>query len=65
MRWPAQWSDVRWWKAYVIYLVIVLPLIVADYKLAPGGRWAHAGILAGIIVAGLSVKDRIQRRWWP
>ena len=61
---PQAYKDVRWWKAYVIYLVIVMPLLVVDYLLIPGSNWLHAGILMPILIVAVLIKDPIQRRLW-
>ena len=53
-----------WCKSYVIYLVVVAPFVALSAWLIHA-RWL-TGITTGVIVfAGLTVKDRIQRRIWP
>jgi hypothetical protein len=60
---PERWREAAWWKAYVIYLAIVLPPTYAAF------HFVHTKLLAWIIFTAaiftaLAVKDEIQRRWW-
>lgn len=53
-----------WCKSYVIYLVVVAPFVTLSVLFVHGR--VLTGIVTGAIVyAGLTVKDRIQRRIWP
>lgn len=53
-----------WWKAYVIYLVIIT-LFLVPVILLVHGSWFRAAAYAVIIITGLMLKDRVQRRIWP
>ena len=53
-----------WWKSYAIYLVIVAPFVALCIL------FIHDRVLTGlatgvIVYAGITVKDRIQRKIWP
>lgn len=65
MKIPAAYKSATWWKQYLIYMAIVMPLLVADYLFIPGGNWVHAGILLPVIIGAQIVQGRIQRRIWP
>lgn len=53
-----------WWKSYVIYLVIGAPFMALNVWLVHT-RWIMATVTGVIVFAGLTVKDRIQRKLWP
>jgi hypothetical protein len=57
-------TDSSWWKSYAVYLVIVAPFLVLD-ALFIHARWIMATVTGVIVFAGLTVKDRVQRRIWP
>jgi hypothetical protein len=53
-----------WWKSYAVYLVIIAPFLVLGV-LFVHARWLMAIITGVIVFAGLTVKDRLQKRIWP
>jgi hypothetical protein len=58
------WKSSSWWKAYVVYLVVIAPFVVLAV-LFVHSRWLGWLVTFVIVLGGLIVKDRIQRRIWP
>jgi len=54
----------NWWKSYVIYLAIGAPPMALNVWLIHN-RWLMGAVTGVIVFAGLTLKDRIQRKIWP